>query len=727
VSAAPSYSHDVRRAAAVLRDRGFALCKPDPREKKPTAKGWSTRSLEPDAFGPNDQIGIIGGPLSDGNRPGHGLVILDLDSLEAVARADEFLPETGMVEGRPGKPRSHRYYLVPFDSIPAWALSQAQQAAAAAVVQKGHAGPFTKSFRHAETNNEVVKLIGAGAQAACPPSRHDSGERREWVGGQPGEPVVVLFLDLWAAVSDLAEACGAKRLTLDRPPPPSPRRVADSSDAVIRRAVAYLEKCPGAVSGQGGHSRTMGVARAIAYGFGLGEQVAYELLRDHYNPRCEPPWSEADLRHKAHDADVLPFSKPRGWLRDSEPPGAPRNGTSAKGTPAGYTQADHGDAYEGPENPTEAEPKAEPLFHFVSSAEFASRTYSREWLIEQVMATSQPTVIAGGFKTLKTSLMVEAALSIGTGRAFLGQFRVPRRRRVAVLSGESGEPTLQETAFRICKAKGIRLEDAWVFWEFKLPQLANAIQVRELQAALKACGAEVLLLDPLYLSLLAGTGGELSAANFYQTGPLLMGIGQACLEIDCTPALVHHFKTTRPNAYDEPQLEDLAYSGIKEYARQWILLGRREKYVPRSGDHKLWMSIGGSAGHSGLWAVDVNEGVVDDDFGGRTWDIKVMAAGDARNDELLRKGVEKAAKQEQQQRDDEVKLLKLLDKKDPNRKGYGLQRLCDHGPLPKGRMKAAAGRLVEESVLEYVEVQAEIGSGAVRPVAGIRRRGRGDD
>src|SRR5262249_54856422 len=31
-------------------------------------------------------------------------------------------------------------------------------------------------------------------------------------------------------------------------------------------------------------------------------------------PRCEPPWSERELRHKCHDADTLPFDKPRGWL-----------------------------------------------------------------------------------------------------------------------------------------------------------------------------------------------------------------------------------------------------------------------------------------------------------------------------------------------------------------------------------------------------------------------------
>jgi hypothetical protein len=93
---------------------------------------------------------------------------------------------------------------------------------------------------------------------------------------------------------------------------------------VLERAVAYMEKCPPAVSGQGGHNQTMGVARAIVFGFDLGPDVGFDLLDRHYNPRCVPPWSEAELRHKCEDADNKPFDKPRGWLLSEDRPGAPR-------------------------------------------------------------------------------------------------------------------------------------------------------------------------------------------------------------------------------------------------------------------------------------------------------------------------------------------------------------------------------------------------------------------
>src|SRR5262249_41570990 len=51
----------------------------------------------------------------------------------------------------------------------------------------------------------------------------------------------------------------------------------------------------------------------------LGEKVGFAVLWKHFNPRCDPRWSEKELRHKCHDADTLPFRKPRGWLlRDAE-------------------------------------------------------------------------------------------------------------------------------------------------------------------------------------------------------------------------------------------------------------------------------------------------------------------------------------------------------------------------------------------------------------------------
>ncbi len=53
------------------------------------------------------------------------------------------------------------------------------------------------------------------------------------------------------------------------------------------------------------------------WGFDLGEEVGYRLLADHFNPRCEPQWSEAELRRKCADAVRPGFDKARGWLLET--------------------------------------------------------------------------------------------------------------------------------------------------------------------------------------------------------------------------------------------------------------------------------------------------------------------------------------------------------------------------------------------------------------------------
>src|SRR5690606_38004410 len=37
-------------------------------------------------------------------------------------------------------------------------------------------------------------------------------------------------------------------------------------------------------------------------GFGLSEERTFRILWHDYNPRCQPPWSEKELRHKAKQA-----------------------------------------------------------------------------------------------------------------------------------------------------------------------------------------------------------------------------------------------------------------------------------------------------------------------------------------------------------------------------------------------------------------------------------------
>src|SRR5262249_54509023 len=143
-------------------------------------------------------------------------------------------------------------------------------------------------------------------------------------------------------------------------------------------------------------------------------------------------------------------------------------------------------------------------FPFLTSRQFAERRWALEWHVRKLMAKNQHGVLGGPKKTLKTSVLVDAALSLGTGTTFLNFFVVDRPVRVGIISGESGPAVLQETARRVAAEKGIDLAEADVFWGFELPQLADLGDLAALQEAVEENALEVLFLDPLYLAMLAG-------------------------------------------------------------------------------------------------------------------------------------------------------------------------------------------------------------------------------
>lgn len=84
----------------------------------------------------------------------------------------------------------------------------------------------------------------------------------------------------------------------------------------LKRAEMYIEKCPPAISGEGGHNTTFRVTCHVGPGFGLDPEACYQLLQLFYNPRCQPPWSEKELRHKVTDAYEVETR--RGWLYEQE-------------------------------------------------------------------------------------------------------------------------------------------------------------------------------------------------------------------------------------------------------------------------------------------------------------------------------------------------------------------------------------------------------------------------
>ena len=62
-----------------------------------------------------------------------------------------------------------------------------------------------------------------------------------------------------------------------------------------------------------------------------------------------------------------------------------------------------------------------------------------------------------------------------------------------------------------------------------------------------------------------------------------------------------------------------------------MLLNRQTPYRG-DGTHDLLVNIGGSAGHGKLLAVHIEEGVINSEFKGRTWNVTTKSLTEAKQD-----------------------------------------------------------------------------------------------
>jgi hypothetical protein len=281
------------------------------------------------------------------------------------------------------------------------------------------------------------------------------------------------------------------------------------------------------------------------------------------------------------------------------------------------------------------EPKTPPRrIEVVHAREFATHDYRPTWLVNRILVAGQPAICGGRSKAMKTSNLVDLAISIGTGTPFLGKFDTTRS-TVAILSGESGAFTIQETAHRVARARGVDLADADIYFGFHLPQITRMADVDATLVMLEQTTAKVLIVDPAYLCVLGGDTAGRQATNVFDMGPLLLRLSELGEKTGSTIIMCHHCRKgpgMTGDRYDPPDLEELSMAGFAEWARQWILIGRREAFEAGSGLHRLWMNVGGSVGFSGTWSVDIDEGVLADDFTGRKWDVTVGTLDDAREE-----------------------------------------------------------------------------------------------
>jgi len=412
---------------------------------------------------------------------------------------------------------------------------------------------------------------------------------------------------------------------------------ASTTPDILERATRYMAATPGAAEGSRNAS-AFRLSAVLQNDFQLEAADARRLLGA-WNTTCTPPLLEMEL-------DAVLAS---GAAHAKREPGSKVNGSTGPsyGVKFGGAGGSNGSA----------KPDAEPFdFKVYTSAELDAGDFNLEYLVEGAYVARQPMILGGGHKTMKTSHLIDLGLSLDNGGHFLGYFKVTRPARVGIMSGESGMSTLQETARRVAKAAGRNLSDYGVFWSDELPRFGIQEHIDAVRRFIKRHSLEVLGIDPAYLCLPGGDAG-----NLFIQGEMLRGISEECQAAGCGLILAHHTKRTIADRWAPPELEHIAWSGFAEFARQWLLLGRRQPYVPGTGSHKLWLSVGGSAGHGGLWGLNVEEGRRTD-VGGRKWDVAVLDLDEVKASEADAKETEKAERTKAAGESHQRKVVEVLTK-----------------------------------------------------------------
>jgi hypothetical protein len=163
-----------------------------------------------------------------------------------------------------------------------------------------------------------LRVGGVGGAQSVIWGQHPAGMRYKIEVDK--SPLVVSLADL----DELAPGilCGSEVQQPERPRPASTNGSNSRTPTNLwHRIIRYLDTCEPAVSGQRGHDTTYRVLCQLIKGFALSPEQALEAA-NYYNGKCEPPWSEKELKHKVDDALAAPSDKQPGYLLEAgnEPP-----------------------------------------------------------------------------------------------------------------------------------------------------------------------------------------------------------------------------------------------------------------------------------------------------------------------------------------------------------------------------------------------------------------------
>jgi len=327
--------------------------------------------------------------------------------------------------------------------------------------------------------------------------------------------------------------------------------------------------------------------------------------------------------------------------------------------------------------------------------EFANQSIN--WIVEDVFSGDQPIVFGAGSKCTKTLHLVDLCVALAKPnrrkngetlpRKWLETFDVPKRRRVLFITGESNNRAITKLLVKCAKAHKTTLKKMKGFLRVEaveVPSLGDFSDLAALTKDIELYEFDVVILDPLYVSLSGLEGSQLE-----HRGAAIRELYKAVQP--ATVIISHHFTKTASRGYGElPYLEDLTGSGLAESAGNWWLMKRN---VPYAGGHihDLVVVYGGRDGQFGQFCIQFDE---------EEWSFNVTDYEDYKLHKATKEQAEKSMKKQQDLEFDTLKLIAYLsDQVKPLPK----TTIRDEGPVKGQRFANVFDHLEEEGEIKQIE------------------------
>ncbi len=146
-----------------------------------------------------------------------------------------------------------------------------------------------------------IDIRGENGYIVAAPSLHKSGKRYGWLyGNHPLQDHAVAPEIPDALLHAIAFDGGGAPIRSERPEWEDEKKL----KTMEKKARAALDKMPASMSGHDGHKALWNAVLVLHRGFCLPEDIVYNMIMEHFNPRCVPPWSSFDVNHKIEQAQI---------------------------------------------------------------------------------------------------------------------------------------------------------------------------------------------------------------------------------------------------------------------------------------------------------------------------------------------------------------------------------------------------------------------------------------